>query len=144
MALTSEQIVYAALDAWVSLPIFEAVKKFPEAGSRIISKNCVPGVFVDLKPRGLKHVIASGRIEQPENSSSAEKNSCRLRGLKVNLPGYMVKQNNGIALPAIERRDVLTLVLLRSFTEPEFLITVFKANLMTATNSEVHNTHSER
>ncbi|KAI7878129.1 uncharacterized protein EV154DRAFT_606504 [Mucor mucedo] len=144
MALTSEQIAYAALDAWASLAIFEAVKKVPEAGSRTTSKNCVPGVFVDLKPRGLKHVIASGRIEQPENNSSAEKNSCRLRILKVNVPGYMVKQDNGIALPAIERRDVPTLVPLSSFTEPEFVITVFKADLMTATNSEVQNTQSER
>lgn len=57
--LSPEQINYVALDAWASLAIYESVRNTPDAGSRITSRNYVPGLFVSLKPRGSKQVIAS-------------------------------------------------------------------------------------
>ncbi|KAG2207417.1 hypothetical protein INT47_006892 [Mucor saturninus] len=56
----------------------------------------------------------------------------------------MVKPDNGIILPSVEIRNTPTLVPLSSFTDPEFVMTVFKADLITALNPEAQNTRSER
>lgn len=65
------------------------------------------------------------KIEEPSvsNNNTASNNTCYLRVSELKVSGYMVKAVGS-----------LSLVPLSSFTEAEFLIEVYKSELITAAN----------
>ena len=79
--LAVEQISYAAIDAWASIAIYNAVKQKPEIGTKVTNRNCFP--------RGSSKKIAFGKIIDVDNDDS---NFVTVSISRVQVPGYIYEE----------------------------------------------------
>ncbi|CAO3630456.1 unnamed protein product [Mucor hiemalis] len=85
-ALYTEQIHYAAIDAYAGLTVYIAVENKPVLGIRVSSKHCEPGTFVALKPPTRKTAIAYGELVKLDDASvPPHKNEVPGLGITFNL-----------------------------------------------------------
>ena len=92
--LSSDQIKYAAIDAWAGLCIYNVAKDMPEIGTRLNEKNCMPGTYVALKPAGVNRPIAFGEILRLEETSTRRKiDNVIVKVHRVSVPGFIPNES---------------------------------------------------